>query len=70
MRMATHHRFEKLKCGHIAECQYFHPALKGASRWRCVACDDPNGNTRAMQELIKKWGSSLTGKAPGSQPGD
>lgn len=43
-----------LSCGHPTECEYFHPALKGSYRWRCIACDDPKGNTVAVQELIKK----------------
>ena len=43
-----------LPCGHPKECYYFHPALLGGMRHRCSACDDPKGNTRAVQELVKK----------------
>lgn len=45
---------ETLSCGHPKECYYFHPALIGGLRHRCCACDDPNGNTRAVQELRQK----------------
>ena len=45
---------EKLSCGHPKECYYFHPSLKGGLRHRCCACDDPEGRTRAVQELVKK----------------
>jgi hypothetical protein len=43
-----------LSCGHPVECWYFHPALRGGMRHRCIACDDPEGNSRAMQELIER----------------
>jgi hypothetical protein len=45
---------QPLPCGHPQECYYFHPALIGSSRFRCCACDDPQANTAAMQELIKQ----------------
>jgi hypothetical protein len=44
---------ETLYCGHPKQCYYFHPALIGGNRHRCVACDDPKGNTVAAQKLIK-----------------
>lgn len=40
-----------LPCGHEKKYSYFHPALVGSSRFRCIKCDDPNRNSRAMQEL-------------------
>ena len=44
-----------LPCGHDREkYYYFHSALIGGMRHRCAACDDPNGNTRHIQELRKK----------------
>ena len=42
-----------LPCGHDAKYYYFHPALRGGARHRCAACDDPNCQTRFMQELRK-----------------
>jgi len=42
-----------LPCGHPPQCRYFHPALRGGMRYRCIACDYPKGNSVHMQRLIK-----------------
>jgi hypothetical protein len=42
---------DKLPCGHDRKYFYFHPALRNGARFRCAKCDDPNCNTRFMQEL-------------------
>lgn len=33
------HLSDKLWCGHDRSCSYFHPGLRGSSRWRCSECD-------------------------------
>ena len=45
---------KKLPCGHDAKYYYFHPALRGGTRHRCAACDDPDCQTRFMQELKER----------------
>lgn len=38
-----------LPCGHQRKYYYFHNGVRSATH-RCIACDDPNSNTRFMQE--------------------
>lgn len=54
---------ETLPCGHDKKFYYFHPGLIGSLRHRCIKCDDPNGNTVAMQQLTgwQKTGDSIVG---------
>lgn len=41
---------EKLPCGHDRKYYYYHNAVRSCPH-RCIKCDDPHRNTRAMQEL-------------------
>ena len=49
-----------LKCGHDNECYYFHPALIGGMRHRCILCDDPNGNSVHGRKMIIQLNNNKT----------